>query len=57
MTRSWIDEQLGSFNPALPIEDAWLPPSSWYTEHAIHQIERDTVFHNNWLIAARDDQL
>ncbi|MCH7548042.1 MAG: aromatic ring-hydroxylating dioxygenase subunit alpha [Candidatus Krumholzibacteriota bacterium] len=57
MAGSWLDEQLNSFNPDLPIEDAWLPPSSWYTESAFHGIERNTVFRNNWLIAAREDQL
>ena len=57
MTGSWLDEQLGSFNPNLPIEDAWLPPSSWYTDPVFYKTERDAVFGNNWLIAAREDQL
>jgi choline monooxygenase len=57
MSESWLDQQLDCFDPTLPIEDAWLPPSSWYTEPGIFEVERDTVFKNSWLIAARDDQL
>jgi choline monooxygenase len=57
MSSSWINEQMKSFDPQLPIEDAWLPPSSWYTDPGFYQIERESVFRNNWLIAAREDQL
>jgi len=57
MATSWLDEQLDGFDPAVPIEAAWLPPSSWYTERGVYEVERDTVFKNNWLIAAREDQL
>ncbi len=57
MTQSWLDQQLDDFNPTVPIENAWLPPSSWYTEPGVFEVERDTVFKNNWLIAAREDQL
>ena len=54
---SWLDEQLDGFDPTVPIEAAWLPPSSWYTERGVYEVERGTVFKNNWLIAAREDQL
>lgn len=57
MSDNWLDEQIAHFNPTLPIQDAWLPPSSWYTEDVFYRIERDTVFKNNWLVAARDDQV
>lgn len=57
MTHNWLDEQLDSFDPSVPIESAWLPPSSWYTAPGVFEVERDTVFRNNWLIAAREDQL
>jgi len=57
MKDNWLEEQLKIFDPTLPIEDAWLPPSSWYTERAFFDAERDTVFRNNWLIAARSEQL
>jgi choline monooxygenase len=55
--KNWVQEQIEGFDPKAAIEDAWLPPSSWYTEPVFHDIDRDTVFANNWLIAARDDQL
>lgn len=57
MSSDWLDDQLNGFDPTVPIEAAWLPPSSWYTERAVFEVERDTVFKNGWLIAARDDQL
>jgi len=53
----WLDEQIRLFDPRQPIESTWLPPSSWYTEPAFYDLERSTVFKNNWLIAARADQL
>ena len=57
MRESWLDNQLNAFDADLPIEEAWLPPSSWYTDESVYVIERRTVFHNNWLIAARTDQV
>ena len=45
------------FDPAVPLEAAWLPPKSWYNDPGFFDLERDTVFRNNWLIAARGDQL
>lgn len=57
MPQNWLDQQLDDFDPSVPIEEAWLPPSSWYVERGVYAVERDTVFHNNWLIAAREDQL
>lgn len=57
MTRTWLDDQIDLFDPSIPIEAAWLPPSSWYAEPGIHDVERNTVFRENWLIAATADQL
>jgi choline monooxygenase len=57
MKNSPLDEQLDAFDPSVPIEAAWLPPSAWYTERGVYEVERGTVFKNNWLIAAREDQL
>jgi len=55
--KGWVQEQIESFDAGAAIEDAWLPPKSWYIDPIFDDLERDTVFHNNWLVAARDDQL
>lgn len=57
MENPWLESQLRDFDPDLPIEEAWLPPSSWYTSPDVYETERQTVFKENWLIGARDDQL
>jgi len=57
MSAEWLEEQIAGFDPALAIEDAWLPPKSWYTEPALYDVERDTVFRHNWLIAGRAEAL
>ncbi len=53
---SWVAAQIERFDPNVPLEAAWLPPSSWYNDERFFELERDTVFKNNWLIAARSDQ-
>jgi choline monooxygenase len=53
---SWVQDEVARFDPAVPLEAAWLPPKSWYTAARFFDLERDTVFKNNWLIAARSDQ-
>jgi choline monooxygenase len=45
------------FDARAPLESAWLPPSSWYNDARFFDLERDTVFRNNWLIAARANQV
>jgi choline monooxygenase len=52
----WVHDEVRRFDPAVPLEAAWLPPKSWYTDARFFALERDTVFKNNWLIAARSDQ-
>ncbi len=52
-----LDSELARFDPALPIEEAWTPPASWYTDEAFLALERERVFGANWLLAGRTDQL
>lgn len=54
---SWLHDEVARFDAAVPLEAAWLPPSSWYNDPRFYELERDTVFRNNWLIAARADQV
>ncbi len=52
----WVTQEIARFNAVVPLDAAWLPPSSWYIDKRFFDLERDTVFKNNWLIAARTDQ-
>ncbi|KAL2553917.1 Choline monooxygenase [Forsythia ovata] len=36
------------FNPKIPIEEAWTPPSSWYTDPDFYSLELDQVFYRGW---------
>jgi choline monooxygenase len=54
---AWLRDEVLRFNASVPLEAAWLPPSSWYNDARFYELERDTVFRNHWLIAARSDQV
>jgi choline monooxygenase len=45
------------FDPEVPIERAWQPPASWYTDPDIYALERPAVFGRSWQAVARLDQL
>ncbi len=40
-----------------PIETAATPPASWYTSSLFLDLEKDSVFRNQWLFVGRQDQL
>ncbi|HXV15124.1 MAG TPA: aromatic ring-hydroxylating dioxygenase subunit alpha [Candidatus Krumholzibacteria bacterium] len=52
----WLLDEVRRFDPSVPLEAAWLPPKSWYADSRFFDLECETVFKNNWLIAARSDQ-
>ncbi len=52
-----IVREIQRFDPNIPIERAWSPPKSWYTEQAFLDLERDAVFSRTWQPIARADQL
>ncbi len=52
-----ISELINSYQPNNRLENASTPPSAWYTNQEFAAIEQDTVFNNNWLVAARVEQL
>src|SRR5512147_1287955 len=53
----WLREEVARFDATVPLDAAWLPPSSWYNDARFYELERDTVFKNHWLVAARADQV
>jgi hypothetical protein len=52
-----LNELIGAYDPAAPLERASTIPSSWYTDRRIFQLEQQTVFSHSWQVAARSDQL
>jgi len=55
--KSWLCEEVSRFDHQAPVEEAWMPPSSWYTEASFLQLETDSVFAHSWQPIARLDQL
>lgn len=52
-----LRRELERFDSRLALNEAWTPPSSWYTQRDVFELEMQTVFANNWLPAARMDQV
>lgn len=46
-----------AYNPDAPLAEALTPPSSWYIDPRILELERRTVFARNWQIVGRADQV
>ena len=55
--RDDLAAEVARFDPAIPIERAFTPPGSWYTDPRFHELDRRAVFGGNWLPACRLDQL
>lgn len=52
-----LAEEIQRFRPNDPIETATTPPASWYTSPAFLDLEKSSVFRNQWLFVGRQDQL
>lgn len=52
-----ISAELHRFDPDVPIEEAWFPPSSWYTHPDVHALERGAVLANSWQPVCRVAQV
>jgi len=49
--------ELAKFDAEIPIEAARTPPSSWYTDPAFLELEREKVFRRSWQAVGRVDQV
>jgi choline monooxygenase len=52
-----IREIIASYNPDLPARAASTPPSSWYSDPRIFDLEQKTVFSKTWQLVGRTAQL
>ena len=52
-----VKDIVETYNPDLPLAEASTPPSSWYTDPRILELEKRTVFARSWQMAGRADQL
>jgi len=52
-----LKAELARFDPTLSVEQAVMPPSSWYAEQAIYALEQRAIFQKNWHPAARLEEL
>ncbi len=48
-----VERMVAGFDPEVPIERAWTPPSSWYTSDAMHAAEQHAVWGRAWQPVAR----
>ncbi|KAK1322985.1 hypothetical protein QJS10_CPA02g01552 [Acorus calamus] len=45
------------FDPMVPLEEAWTPPSSWYTDPGFLSLEIDRVFFRGWQAVGYVEQI
>ena len=57
MNHQRLYNELHRFDPRIVIEEAWTPPSSWYTDPELCELERSSVFATTWQPAARLNEL
>jgi len=51
-----LSELLDLYNPNAPLEEAYTIPAAWYWDEQIERLERERVFHRNWIAIGRVDQ-
>jgi choline monooxygenase len=52
-----IREIIGNYNPDAHLSEASTPPSSWYTDPRILELEQKTVLSQSWQFVGRTNQL
>ena len=52
-----VKEIIETYNPDAPLAEASTPPSSWYVDPRILELERSTVFARSWQMVGRADQV
>jgi choline monooxygenase len=52
-----VKEIIESYNPNAPLAEALTPPSSWYLDPRVRELERRSVFAHAWQMVGRADQV
>ena len=52
-----VKEIVETYNPDAPLAEASTPPSSWYVDPRIFELEQSTVFARSWQVVGRADQV
>jgi choline monooxygenase len=52
-----VKEIIESYNPNAPLAEALTPPSSWYVDPRVLELERRSVFVHAWQMVGRADQI
>ena len=52
-----VKEIIDSYNPNAPLAEAFTPPSSWYVDPRVFELERDSVFAHSWQVVGRATQV
>ncbi|XP_057786327.1 choline monooxygenase, chloroplastic [Salvia miltiorrhiza] len=52
-----MERLVGEFNPEIPVEEAFTPPSSWYTDPDFYGFELDRVFYTGWQAVGYTEQI
>jgi choline monooxygenase len=52
-----LREIIVKYNPNRPLAEASTPPSSWYTDTRVFELEKRSVFSHSWHFAGRGDQV
>ena len=55
--KSSLLEIINSYNPGVPLEQAWTIPAPWYTDERVLELELQTVFAYSWQLVGRVDQI
>lgn len=53
MPSASLEREILRFDPSIPIERAWMPPSSWYVDPELHAFELQHVLARSWQPVAR----
>ncbi|KAL7137108.1 hypothetical protein ABFS83_10G072100 [Erythranthe nasuta] len=52
-----VKKMIGEFNREIPIEEAFTPPSSWYTDSEFYTHELTQIFYRGWQPVGYTDQV
>lgn len=52
-----VQSEISRWDPSVPVESATTPPSSWFLDPDIYQLERRAVFGRSWICVGRADQV